>query len=323
MTESACDTLPRRPRRARIGLAAIALLGVCTAAVWRFSWWAPPTYLPGPVVPRGQALDSAGHDKRTLLIGDGPYILHIEPDQTTSGQGALLFFGSRHSKDPQHPQLAALRHAWDTFHPTVALVEGRMSFFVGTPTQGIRIFGEPAAVYSLAQHSGIPIYTLEPPLDVEIAALEECGDRTQVAMFRVLSGYISARRGGPVSDFKINRLLSKRASPLTSALPTIETFDAYFKSQSPELPGWRDLPEEAMWPGKSDTLLHRMATRSNRARDEHFVRAMLDLVNRGERVLVIAGRSHAVIQEPVLWESLQPAVRGGLSSPRPWENNDD
>ena len=198
-----------------------------------------------------------------------------------------------------------------------------MSFFVGTPTQGIRIFGEPAAVYSLAQHSGIPIYTLEPPLDVEIAALEECGDRTQVAMFRVLSGYISARRGGPVSDFKINRLLSKRASPLTSALPTIETFDAYFKSQSPELPGWRDLPEEAMWPGKSDTLLHRMATRSNRARDEHFVRAMLDLVNRGERVLVIAGRSHAVIQEPVLWESLQPAVRGGLSSPRPWENNDD
>jgi hypothetical protein len=101
-------------------------------------------------------------------------------------------------------------------------------------------------------------------------------------------------------------------------LPSIAAFDAYFAAQFPELPGWRDLPEHAMWPGRTDTLLHRMATRSNRLRDEHFVRTMLDLAQRGERVLAIAGRSHTVVLEPVLWESLQPAVRGALSSPRPW-----
>lgn len=301
---------------ASLGVIALAL-GVI---VWKWGWWAPPVYTPGSSVAiRGMKLDSREHDARYRQLDPSGYLLHIVPTSSPATTGSLLFFGALHSKDPGHPQLAALRRAWTEFKPTVALVEGRMSFFVGSMTQGVRVFGEGAMVYSLAQDSGIPLYTLEPPLAVEIAALEEEGDRTQVAMFRVLNGYISARRGGPVSDFKINRLLSQRAAMLTDAFPDIAAFDAYFAAQFPDQPNWRELPEEALWPGKTDTLLHRMATRSNLARDEHFVHIMLDLVRRGERVLVIAGRSHTLVLEPVLWESLQPADRGNLSSPRPWE----
>ena len=312
---------PRRRRwlrRAAVGVVAVvAILGL---VVWRLGWWAPPQYTPNAAVRvSGEILNSAGHDARVSRLGQGEYLLHIEADAAPPGRGALLFFGARHSKDPNHPQLAALRQAWKEFKPTVALVEGRMSFFVGTPRQGIGIFGEGAAVYSLAEQHGIPLYTLEPPLSIEIAALDDCGDRTQVAMFRVLSGYISARRGGPVSDFKIGRLLSRRAAPLTTALPNIAALEQHFTAQFPELGPWRDLPEEAMWPGKTDTLLHRMATRSNRVRDEHFVRTMLDLAQKGERVLAIAGRSHTITLEPMLLESMQPAHRGELSSARPWE----
>lgn len=326
MREKSCEDSVARPRRTRllrIGSAASAVLAVFALAVWRFSWWAPPTYTPtAEIALSGEAFDSSNHDARTSLLGGSAYALHIEPESAEEGRGSLLFFGALHSKDPAHPQQAELRRIWEQFRPTVALVEGRMSFFVGTATQGVRVFGEGATVYSLAESSGTPLYTLEPPLEIEIAALSECGDRTQVAMFRVLSGYISARRGGSVSDFKVGRLLNKRAEPLTDELPTIASFDAYFASQFPDLPGWRDLPEEAMWPGKSDTLLHRMATRSNRVRDEHFVRTMLDLVKRGERVLAIAGRSHTIILEPVLWELMRAtggAVRGEQSSARPWE----
>lgn len=318
----------------RAGFAMLVVVCALGVTVWRLGWWAPPTYTPGPGIEvRGTGLDSAGHDARVVLLGDEPYVLHVESTVAPAGdgasgpkaadgraaRGALLFFGSRHSKDPDHPQIAELRHAWEKFRPTVALVEGRMSFFVGTTRQGIGIFGEGAPVYSMADRAGLPCYTLEPPLEEEIAALDECGDRTQVAMFRVLSGYVSARRGGPVSTFKVGRLLGRRARPLTDAFPTIEAFDAYYAQQFPGAGDWREIPEEAMWPGKEDTILHRMATRSNRVRDEHFVRTMLDLVRRGERVFAIAGRSHTVNFEPVLWESMQPAERGGLSSARPWE----
>lgn len=308
----------RWPRRAGI-LAAlvVVMLGLITVG---WSWSAPPVYTPRSSVKiAGENLSSTQHDARYAQLEEGGYVLHIVPQAALTVRGELVFFGALHSKDPGHPQLATLRRVWDEFKPTVALVEGRMSFFVGTNTQGIRVFGEGAAVYALAEAADIPLYTLEPPLEAEIAALEECGDRKQVAMFRVLNGYISARRGGPVSDFKIRRLLAKRARPITDAFPSVASFDEYFASQFPGRPTWRDLPEDAMWPGKNDTLMHRMATRSNIARDEHFARVMLDLTLQGERVFAIAGRSHTLILEPVLWDSMQPADRGGLSSARPWE----
>lgn len=311
---------PRGRWLRRAGYATAFLVVALAAIVWRFGWWAPREYAPTTSLAlSGAMLDSAGHDARVSLLDDGPYVLHIESKGASVGGGALLFFGSRHSKDPDHPQQAALRRVWEEFKPTIALVEGRMSFFVGAETQGIRLFGEGAVVYSLAERAGIPLYTLEPPLEVEIAALKEIGDRTQVALFRVLSGYMSARRGGPVSDFKIGRLLSRRAAPLTDALPDIAAFDAFFAAQFPQYPGWRDLPEQAMWPGRADTWLNLMATRANQVRDDHFNRTMLELTSRGERVLAIAGRSHTINLEPVLWESLQPAARGALSSARPWE----
>jgi len=194
-----------------------------------------------------------------------------------------------------------------------------MGFFVGIERDGIKVFGEGAAVYARANRADIPMYTLEPPLEVEIAALREIGDDTQVAMFRVLSGYMSARRGGPVGDFKIGRLLAKRAKPLTDKLPNIKALDAYFAEQFPDMGPWRDLPEEAMWPSPGGTWLNAMARRSNEVRDAHFVRTMLDLVGKGERVFAIAGRSHVVVWEPVLLESMHPARYGDLSSPRPWD----
>lgn len=318
MSQPVTTHAPKRGRWARrTGVGLLAVAAVLGLIVWVFGWYAPPQYTPSPGV-RVTGV-RAEHDARVSLLDEGQYILHIEPEGDQGGRGALLFFGSRHSKDPEHPQQPALRRAWDGFKPTVALVEGRMSSFVGTARQGIGVFGEGAAVYSMAHDAGVPLYTLEPPLEVETAALEEIGDRTQVALFRVLSGYMSAKRGGPVSDFKIGRLLSRRAAPLTDALPDIAALDAYFASQFPQLPGWRDLPEQAMWPGRTDTWLNLMATRANEVRDAHFVRTILDLAQRGERVFAIAGRSHTVVWEPVLWESLQPARRGELSSARPWE----
>lgn len=316
------EPAPRpKNRRRNIALAVFAFLAASAITAWNFSWWSPPEYTPSATIaPKGTPLTPTGHDARVSLLDDSPYILHIEPAAAEQKRGALLFFGSRHSKDPDAPQQAALQRAWAGFRPTVALVEGRMSFFVGTARQGIQVFGEGAAVYSLAEQANLPLFTLEPPLEVEIAALDEIGDRKQVALFRFLSGYMSAKRGGQVSDFKINRLLSKRAAPLTDALPDIPTLDSYFAAQFPQFKGWRDLPEQALWPGRTDTWLNKMATRSNQARDDHFTRTMLDLVAKGERVLAIAGRSHTINLEPVLWASLQPATRGNLSSPRPWES---
>lgn len=304
------------------GFLALLLLLVALA-FWCFGWSSPAHYQPsfGPQA-AVSPLDSAGHDARVSQLGpDDPYILHLQASgpESPSPAGSLLYFGSLHTNDPGHPQISQLQAAWNAFQPTVALVEGRMGLFIGTAYQGVKVFGEGAIVYSLAEDADIPLYTLEPPLETEVDSLRTVGDDTQIALFLTLRGYISARRGGPVSDFKIRRLLAKRAAPLTDSLPDIPALDAYFKTQFPTLGDWRQLPEEALWPGRFDTWLNLMASQSNVARDDHCVRVLLDLVRQGHRVLAVSGRSHTIILEPLLVESLQPAQYGSLSSPRPWE----
>lgn len=307
----------RHRLKRRVLWVGLVLLAALLGVAWSLAWFAPPGFAPGAgVVVRGTPAD---HDSRVGLLGrDSPYVLHVVPGGD-GPRGELIYFGSLHSKNPDHAQLSELRRVWDRFGPTVALVEGRMGFFVGTARQGVGVFGEGAAVYSLAERDGVPLYTLEPPLEIETAALRECGDDTQVALFRVMNGYISARRGGPVSDFKVGRLLRKRASPLTDALPDLAALDAYFASQFPESPDWREIPEQATWPSPGGTWMNAMARRANSVRDDHFVRSLVELTRRGERVLAIAGRSHVVVWEPVLVESLAPAEYGGLTSGRPWE----
>ena len=61
------------------------------------------------------------------------------------------------------------------------------------------------------------------------------------------------------------------------------------------------MPGEAMWPGiEGETLRMRLANASSRARDEHMARLIIDLVQRGERVFLVCGASHALAIEPAL-----------------------
>ena len=55
-----------------------------------------------------------------------PFIVELE----NRNGGALLLYGSDHTQDPNNPQIAAIQVRWDTFQPTVALVESLLGFFV-------------------------------------------------------------------------------------------------------------------------------------------------------------------------------------------------
>lgn len=301
-------------RAAALGACSLLVVGAIVA--WFFSWSSPPVYTPGSPRALAAPISSSIHDERVSAIGDGPYTLAID-----TPRGALLFFGARHLNDAADPQVEAIRSAWNAFRPTVALVEGRMGFFVGPDSFAVRQFGESAAVYALARDAGVPLYTLEPPYEKEVAALLEVGSPQRVALFVTLRGAMSDRRSGRVSDEQARNLLRRRTNTpaLKGAFDSFKDMEAFYAKEFPGLPAWRDLAEEALWPSPEGTWLNAMARRAGAERDEHFAQVLLDLVAKGERVFAVAGRSHVVMLEPALWATLQPATRGELSSPRPWE----
>ena len=278
---------------------AIAIAGILVLS--RFAQWgAAPVTLGEPV-----ELPS-----RFMTYEEYGKVEHARPYPIEAGDGAgrLLYFGIGHTRDPADPQLAEMRRRWEGFHPTVALCEGHLPFFVGTREGAFRRFGESATLYDLARESGIPIHSLEPTREEEAAHLLERFPAERVALFLTLRRYVSFRRGEGTEGaegFVRGALQRVKGLPgLGESFPDLEAMACFHAREFPDRPDWREVPETFFDPGKTDTWMNEVQTRSNRFRDAHMVALLVRLVRRGERVFAAVGASHVVMAEPALRAAL-------------------
>lgn len=308
--------------RTWIGLGVVGL-GVVAAGMglawWRWGWRGVASVRPADsVVLTEPILSWSGHDERWAQIEEPVYRLHLVPGGGATGE--LLFFGSHHTRDPGAEQVRRLRADWKVFRPTVALVESRLGTYFGGFDGGVRQFGEPGAVYWLGRESGVPVYSIEPEYEDEIAALTARFDPKDVLLRAAMSVYGSELRAGMVKDpdSHFMHLLRKRARApqLKGLFATSADVDAYWAERYPGLADWRTAPE---WPESSPP--HQMFYLSNLVRDEHAARVIVDLVRQGERVFAISGMSHTVKQEPAIRALLPGHSDGAMASGRPWEDS--
>jgi hypothetical protein len=283
------------------------LAAISLGIAWLTHGWTrlDPLPTPDPEVALAPFRPYAEHE--SVLGGrDFPYVIHIE-----EAPGAILFFGSRHTRDPDHPQIARIQESWKEFEPTIALCESRLGLYVGGLSAGVRMFGEVGAPYALARRDDVPVFTLEPSWDDEVAAMLADFGREEVAAFYFLRAFVSERGGysGPAVESLAEGLLGKRVSlpGLEGAFESLPHFDDWWASgPGGTLGDWRTMPEQTMWPTESgQTILNELALASNRARDAHMTRLLIDLARQGERVFVVCGGSHALTIEPALREALR------------------
>jgi hypothetical protein len=224
-----------------------------------------------------------------------PYIVEIE-----SQDGASLLYGSEHTQDPDDPQIADIRSRWNAFQPTVALVESRLGFFVQGFQNPVKEYGEMGWAFSLARKDNVPVYTWEVPREHEIQYALEKYPREQVALFYILRPYFSNfRYGKPDDPDAVAQSYIRERSDypgIENTISSVEQMDAIWQRDFTDEADWRDTSDQFGLPG----YLGEIAVRTNEARDEHFVRVIIDLVQKGERVFAIAGSGHAVKLESAL-----------------------
>lgn len=223
----------------RILLTGLIIAVVGAVATWVVLTWIvtrPPDYLPtndvGPIVLRSWPEHDAIYQQT-----DFPYVLSIQNEQ-----GALEYVGARHTSDATDPQLAEIERRWAEFKPTVALCEGRarMSRFASRPTTGR--LGESGLTRILANHDSVPLYTLEPTYEAEVAGLLEHFEPRLVATYMTLRVYSAeADHSGTKQDGLALNLLRKRTAVegLRGTFSTIAEFDAWWRERFPDEPDWR------------------------------------------------------------------------------------
>lgn len=221
-----------------------------------------------------------------------PYVYTIESRNT---RGAVLVFGAEHTFDPNHKQFPAMKENWDRFNPTTALVEGNLDLILTWFFNPVKASGEGGYTQELAKSKGIKIYSWEPGIEAEMDAILEKHDPFHVAVFYCLRPYQNRwdqfSKAG--QDSKMAHLIAERAQykTLRGTLISVEQVDSLWKADFPSLPSWRSYkhPENG-WP---DGMLKQIAEETNMVRDVNMCRAIIELVNKGERVFISMGASHA------------------------------
>ena len=281
-----------RLRRALFGMSILLVLLV-GLAWWSWTPGARPMALGEPPAPLPAAF-------RTWEEHDAIYGRDREPyvyEWTRAGSSAALcYVGVFHGVDPAHGHRRAIDARFAAFAPTVALCEGRARGHFTEWPFALLPQGEPAQVHALARRAGIPIHSLEPPYEREVAALLEVEPPPRVALYLTLRGYWS-ESGGAADEALFADLLAKRSDVdgLRGALPDVGAADAAWASLAAEHGDWRTRHDEPR-----GTWLANLSERSRITRGEHMVRLLAELVGRGERVFAVVGRSHVIRHEPTL-----------------------
>ena len=218
--------------------------------------------------------------------------------------GAVQIAGVEHISDPHHSQLDTIRSLWKEFHPTVALVEGRLGFLFSWFQDPVEQYGEGGLVAQLAKRDGAKLYTWEPTREDEIELLISEFPPERIAMFYAFRPYFSnMRHGKPENpEKKLQGYLESRTDypHIKGIYHSWEELDSVWRRDFPDIE-WRDYSDEYGWPG----YLHDVWNSSNLARDFHLVQTIVSLVNKGELVFVTMGVSHA----PRIGKALRSAIK--------------
>ena len=229
-----------------------------------------------------------------------PYIYTVK---SKSG-GQVIVLGVRHINDTSNSQFDSIRNYWNTYEPSIALVEGKLGFYFKWIHDPIEKFGESGLTAQLAKKDNVDLYTWEPTREDEIKLLKTKYSAKKLAMFYSLRPFFGIpkkdRKNNPKD--KLQKLINERTDYdyLKGAITSWEEIDSTWKQDFPDI-DWKTFSTGYGWPG----YFHDIWNSSNLTRDEHMIQIILELIKESETIFVTMGASHAPRIEEALRKSIQ------------------
>jgi hypothetical protein len=273
----------------KIVLSTLVILFSIVTLLYLLACTSPPQYSVNKAPITSEQI--MGMDEYAAISGHRrPFVYEI---QSTSG-GKVCVVGIDHTKDVSDPQLDTIRKVWAGLNPTVALVEGRLGFYIPAIHNPIVKFGEGGLVSELSRKSGVRIYSWEPTRNDELNIMIAKFPAEKLAMFYALRPYFSNLRFGKPSNPEqgLQEYIDDRTDYdlIRGYITSWEQIDKNWQHDFPNEKDWRDYSDEVGWPRG---YLFDIWNESNLARDVHMCNTVVDLVAKGEVVFVTMGSSHA------------------------------
>ncbi len=225
-----------------------------------------------------------------------PYVLDVK-----RGGARLVLFGTQHTTDPAEPVFDQIEAAFAALAPAFALHEGTAPQIEPEREIAIRRHGEAGLVRHLAARADIDTASMDIPLADEAELLRrEIGPRAALVFLvvRQLASY-NRKTARPDFDGYFGEFFELIAPPLGLAIewPLIEAEHRRLLGGPLTVARVTALETNPM---RNDLPTQRIARLSNRLRDEHMLRRLLEALAEHVRVFATVGVTHAVMLEPAL-----------------------
>jgi hypothetical protein len=224
--------------------------------------------------------------------------------------GELLFIGTRHITGPEPALFDQFAQDFSEFNPTSVFLEvADTSYIQSLPTDKdsvIKSRGEPSYLGFIGRENGVRVLPLEASPSFLFSELRKKFNADQIILANTLQQVQISRDRQRLFGEALER--AARASIQEQVQiardrgdkPTLTNIYRLTLAVSKLWPGldWRQAPAEWSNPLLADAetggiYLNRLRLQNMDTRDRYSLRILLERVSRGERVLALAGRTHA------------------------------
>jgi len=247
--------------------------------------------------------------RRILSFAEYATVRHPTPYAVdiACGGSRLLVFGGRHSSDPADTMFDQLEAAFVKLAPRFALHEGTPPRVETDRELAIRRHGEAGLVRYLAARSAIDTASMDIPLAEEARVLRGTIAAGDTLVFLVVRQLASFNRKTARLDF--DGYFRDFFDCITPGLGLAAIDWPLVEREHRRLLG-RPLSARQVTAAETDPMrdtlpTQRIARLSNRLRDEHMLRQLLDALAAHQRVFATVGVTHAVMLEPALRAALR------------------
>lgn len=224
-------------------------------------------------------------------------------------KGGLVYYGVIHTIDPENPQISAIEEMWNSFKPDLAFCEGCLWPYEKNRKEAVRRYGEQGFLRFLAERDNVPIKCIDPPNKLQVRYLKQYFNSEQIKVYYVFLHTLVKKRMGRALDDKtfvdsILRQLSRHMK-FYDFPDSLDDFEWAAKKLFPELSDWRDVHYTYLYCPSTGKYLPEVHRRLRHYRNLYQVNYLISELKKGKKVFAVVGRSHVIMQEPVIHKSFR------------------
>lgn len=253
-------------------------------------------------------------DEYSNIKHDKPYIFEITSKDNSK---SILFFGAKHIADPYDSMFAQLKTSFENYKPDLVMVEAapgpkgltREEFNAGIVSQTngevIKRRGEPGFTIKMAVENNVEWFCPEPDRNDEFQyLLVEGYSQKEIqawALFRNIPVFNKRRGERTFDEFarsSITHFLEKTGWSLTNSIEDIINIGKGMIGEDIDVKNDMEI-HKYINPGESNKM-QKLSKLSWAYRDRTILENIIAKLDDYNRIFIVYGASHSVIQEPAL-----------------------